>query len=189
MAISPVSGNQVSHVASKNERQAPAEKGAEHDVASARSELKARNNQSIVQAMFDGGNLGNNKAMNILYGEIMSTINAELGDKHAITPEKLADKPDDYWSPENTASRIVDGALGFFETFQKQNPGMPEDKQLEQFLDTITNSIDKGFGEAVNILKGLSVFDGSIKDNATATRELITDKLNTFREERLGSGA
>ncbi|WP_417606800.1 DUF5610 domain-containing protein [Oceanimonas baumannii] len=182
MAISPVSGSQISQSTRNGEQQLPAEQSGPSELAMTRSELKARGNQSIVQAMFDGGKPGSDKAMNILYGEIMSTINAELGEEQAITREKLADKPDDYWSAEKTAGRIVDGALGFFDAFKKQHPTMPEEQQREQFLSTITEAIDKGFGEAIKILDGLSVFNGAIKENALATRDIITEKLNAFRE-------
>ncbi len=156
------------------------------ELSASRSELKARSNYSLVQAMFGGGKQGDDKAMNILYSEIMEKLNAELGEAHAITPDKVAGQAEDYWSPENTAGRIVEGALGFFETFQKQYPSLAEDEQLEQFLATITQAIDEGYGEAIKVLDGLKVFDGSIKDNAEATRSIIDDKLAAFREAKSG---
>ena len=193
MAVPPITTNQ-SQVSQAARADAPPVKANEKteqqaqqsELTASRSELKARTNQNIVQAMFGGGKQGDDKAMNILYSEIMEKINIELGEEHAITPDKIAGQAQDYWSPENTAGRIVEGALGFFETFQKQNPNLAEDEQVEQFLSTITKAIDKGYGEATKVLDGLKVFDGSIKDNAEATRSIIDDKLAAFREAKLG---
>ncbi|ART79471.1 DUF5610 domain-containing protein [Oceanisphaera avium] len=191
MSVPPISNHQAQRTSRADAQQVKQHEKAPSPVKSeefsaSRTELKARANQSIVEAMFGGVKQGDDKAMNILYTEIMDTINKELGVEHAVTAEKMAGQAEDYWSPENTAGRIVDGALGFFETFQKQNSKMPEEEQVEKFLSIITKSIDKGYGEAVKVLDGLKVFDGSIKDNAEATRSLITDKLEAFREAKLG---
>ena len=191
MAVSPITGSQTTLTARVDSQQVKAndkseQKEQQAEFSASRTEMKARSNQNIVQAMFGNGKQGDDKAMNILYSEIMSTINGELGKEHAITPDKVAGQADDYWSPENTAGRIVEGALGFFDTFQRQNSNMPEDEQVEKFLSIITKSIDKGYGEATKVLDGLKVFDGSIKDNAEATRSLIDDKLAAFREAKLG---
>lgn len=189
MAVSPITGSQATQTRRVDSQQVQTNEKTEPqaEFSASSAELKARANQNIVQAMFGDARQGDDKAMNILYSEIMEKLNAELGEDHAITPEKMAGQAEDYWSPENTAGRIVEGALGFFETFQKQNPNMAEDEQVEQFLSTITKAIDKGYGEATQVLDGLKVFDGSIKDNAEATRSLIDDKLAAFREARLGS--
>ena len=192
MAVSPITGSQATPSRRVDSQQVQANEKTEQQAqqaqfAASSTELKARANQNIVQAMFGNNGQGDDKAMNILYSEIMEKLNAELGEDHAITPEKMAGQADDYWSPEKTAGRIVEGALGFFETFHKDNPNMAEDEQVAQFLSTITKAIDKGYGEATQVLDGLKVFDGSIKDNAEATRSLIDDKLAAFREARLGS--
>lgn len=189
MAVSPITGSQATQTRRVDSQQVQTNEKTEPqaEFSASSAELKARANQNIVQAMFGDARQGDDKAMNILYSEIMEKLNAELGEDHAITPEKMAGQAEGYWSLENTAGRIVEGALGFFETFQKQNPNMAEDEQVEQFLSTITKAIDKGYGEATQVLDGLKVFDGSIKDNAEATRSLIDDKLAAFREARLGS--
>ncbi|MGO4999128.1 DUF5610 domain-containing protein [Oceanisphaera sp. W20_SRM_FM3] len=198
MAVTPLinsSAAKISRVESqvaksqqaKGQQVKPEQQVKQEELTASRTELKARANQGIVEAMFGGPKQGADKAMNILYSEIMDKINAELGADHAVTAEKMAGQADDHWSAENTAGRIVDGALGFFETFQKQNTKMPEAEQVEKFLSIITKSIDKGYGEAVKVLDGLKVFDGSIKDNAEATRSIIEDKLAAFREAKLGN--
>lgn len=191
MSVSPITGSPATQSTSVDSQQVkshekPEQQLKQEQLTASRVGLKAQANKNIVEAMFGGGKQGDDKAMNILYSEIMGKINSELGTKDAVTAEKMAGQADDYWSPENTAGRIVDGALGFFEIFKKQNTKMPEAEQVEKFLTIITKSIDKGFGEAVKVLDGLKVFDGSIKNNAEATRSIITDKLDAFRQAKLG---
>lgn len=193
MSVSPITGSQAQQAARVDSQQVQdKEKVVPHDRAeltASLSELKAQSNRNIVEAMFAGGKQGDDKAMNIFYSEIMDAINGELGKDNAITAEKVAGQADDYWSPENTAARITEGALGFFQTFQQQNPNMAEEEQVDKFLSIITKSINTGYGEAVKVLDALKVFDGSIKDNAEATRSIITDKLEAFREAKLGPAA
>ena len=192
MSVSPITGSPAPQSSSVDAPQVkpndkPEQQLKQEQLTASRTELKAQSNKNIVEAMFGGGKQGDDKAMNILYSEIMATINGELGKEHAVTSDKMAGQAEDYWSPENTAGRIVEGALGFFDTFQKQNPKLSEAEQVEKFLSIITKSIDKGYGEAVKVLDGLKVFDGNIKDNAEATRGMIADKLEAFREAKLGS--
>lgn len=191
MAVSPMSNTRVT---SSGPRDAEPVKSGEKteqqarqaEFAVARDELKSRANQSLVKAMFGVAGQGDDKAMRIFYGEVLDKLNAELGTEQAVTQDKVAAQKEDFWSPENTADRIVNSALGHFETFKTQNPGMAEEQQLEQFMTKITEAIDKGYGEAVKVLDGLKVFDGSIKDNAEATRALIGERLAAFREEKSG---
>lgn len=191
MAVSPMSNTRVT---SSGPRDAEPVKSGEKteqqarqaEFAVARDELKSRANQSLVKAMFGAGEQGDDKAMRIFYGEVLDKLNAELGKEQAVTPDKVAAQKEDFWSPENTADRIVTSALGHFETFKTQHPGMAEEEQLEQFMTRITEAIDKGYGEAVKVLDGLKVFDGSIKDNAEATLALIGERLAAFREEQSG---
>lgn len=77
--------------------------------------------------------------------------------------------------------------MGFFETFKKQNPNLSEAEQVEKFMSIIAPAIDKGVGEATKILEGFGVFDGSIKENALKTQELVHEKLDAARQRLLGN--
>ncbi|WP_298716106.1 DUF5610 domain-containing protein [uncultured Oceanisphaera sp.] len=191
MAVSPMSNTRVTGSGPRDaEPMKSGEKTGQQaqpaEFAVARDELKARANQSLVKAMFEAGGQGDDKAMRIFYGEVLDKLNAELGTEQAVRQEKVVAQKEDFWSPENTADRIVNSALGHFETFKTQNPDMAEQEQLEQFLTKITEAIDKGYGEAVKVLDGLKVFDGGIRDNAEATQALIGERLAAFREEKQG---
>ncbi|MBE0508663.1 MAG: DUF5610 domain-containing protein [Marinospirillum sp.] len=158
-------------------------------------EAKLQMNKGLLQAMFGKPETRDSNAMRIFYQEVVTqledVLRQELGDDN-FSLQKLADKTsgiegqEDYWSPENTADRIVTGATGYFETFKKQHPNLSHEEQVEKFLSIISPAIDKGMGEAVNILEGFDVFDGDIKDNALKTQELVHDKLDAFRDRMLG---
>lgn len=158
-------------------------------------EAKLQMNKGLLQAMFGKPETRDSNAMRIFYQEVVTQLEdilrQELGDEN-FSLQKLADKTsgiegqEDYWSPENTADRIVTGATGYFETFKKQHPNLSHEEQVEKFLSIISPAVDKGIGEAINILEGFDVFDGSIKDNALKTQELVHEKLDAFRERMLG---
>lgn len=158
-------------------------------------EAKLQMNKGLLQAMFGKPETRDSNAMRIFYQEVVTQLEGilkqELGDEN-FSLQKLADKTsgiegqEDYWSPENTADRIVAGATGYFETFKKQHPNLSHEEQVEKFISIIAPAIDKGIDEAVSILKGFDVFDGEIKDNALKTQALVHDKLEAFRERMLG---
>lgn len=158
-------------------------------------EAKLQMNKGLLQAMFGKPETRDSNAMRIFYQEVVTQLEGilkqELGDEN-FSLQKLADKTsgiegqEDYWSPENTADRIVAGATGYFETFKKQHPNLSHEEQVEKFISIIAPAIDKGIDEAVSILKGFDVFDGEIKDNALKTQVLVHDKLEAFRERMLG---
>lgn len=190
MTVPPILKTQVSHPGRANPENAKTtDKQAEHnpgaELSSVRDELKARSNKGLIEAMFGAADKSNDKSMRIFFREVLDKLNTELGEEFAVTEDRMASERDDFWSPENTAERIVNGALGHFDTFKKQHPDLTEPEQVEQFLAKITKSIDQGFGEAVKVLDGLGVYAGNIKDNAEATRALVDERLAAFREARL----
>ncbi|SFX04270.1 DUF5610 domain-containing protein [Marinospirillum alkaliphilum] len=159
------------------------------------AEARLEANKGLLQAMFGKAGARDSNAMRIFYQEVVSkleeVLKKELGDEE-FSLQKLAEKTsgvegqEDYWSPEQTANRIVAGATGYFEAFKKQNPNLSDEEQVEKFLSIISPAVDKGIGEAITILDGFGVFDGAIKDNALKTQEFVHEKLEAFRQRMLG---
>ncbi len=135
-------------------------------------------NASIMQAsaQISIGAQGDPQAL--LYKSAITGINealqAELGE-NAVQNAANNDN-----SPEATAGRIVSLATGFFGAFKNQNPGMDDDTAMGKFMDTIQGGIEKGFKEARDILKGLSVLGGDIATNIDKTYELVMKGLSDF---------
>ena len=153
------------------------------------------NKKSLLQTMFAQGKEGDAKAMRIFYQEASSAIEGalkkELGDED-FSLQKLIDKTsgiegqEDYWSSENTAERIMIGATSYFETFKKQNPNLSEEELVEKYTNLIKPALEKGMGEAIEILKGFGAFEGHIKDTVEETQRLVFEKLDAFRDRILG---
>lgn len=93
--------------------------------------------------------------------------------------------PEEY-TPEAVSERILQFATGFFEAYKRQNPNMSEEEALAKYSEIIEGAIDQGFSEAQEILEGLNVFEGDVKNNAEKTYDLIQEGLKTWKESILG---
>jgi hypothetical protein len=106
----------------------------------------------------------------------------------AAFPEEEVEKPlsNDYWSSENTASRIVGFATKYWDHYAKKNGGESKEA-LDNFLSIIEGAINQGFGEASAIIGEAN--GGSVPEkNAgtiSKTREHVTSLLGEFRESVL----
>ncbi len=151
--------------------------------------LKIQTQASLIQHLFGEGAPKDENALRILFQETVEKLNEVLAPElgpNAISEEKLAEQGGmEYWSPENTANRIVQGTVGFFEAYKTSNPDLQGEALLDKFLSVIGGGIEKGFEEAGSILKGFGVYEGSIKDNAEKTYELVQKGLQDFRQQQM----
>lgn len=92
----------------------------------------------------------------------------------------------EYWSPENTANRIVSGATAFLSGFQKIHPELQGQALMDKFNEVVGGGLKKGFDEAKDILSNLKVFDGLVKDNFNSTWGLVTQGMQNFTNQYLG---
>ncbi|WFE68521.1 DUF5610 domain-containing protein [Thiomicrospira sp. R3] len=151
--------------------------------------MKIQAQASIIQHLFGEGAPRDQNALKILFQETIEQLNqaleADLG-PNAISAEKLAEQGGmDYWSAENTAGRIVQGTTAFFEAFKQSNPNLEGVGLLDKFLSVIGGGIESGFKDATDMLKGFGVFDGSVKDNAEKTYDLVQKGLQDFRAQQM----
>jgi len=154
------------------------------------------NKRTLLQTMFGKGMEGDANALRIFYQEAATAIEAalkeELGDED-FSLQKLVDKTsgiegrEDYWSSENTSDRILAGATSYFESFKKQNPNLSEEEVVEKYMNLITPALEKGMGEAIDILQGFGAFEGHVKETVETTQQLVFEKLEAFRDRLLGN--
>jgi len=93
----------------------------------------------------------------------------------------------DYWSPENTAQRIVDGSTAFFSSYQTAHPELQGDALVNGFLDVIGGGIKQGFEQAKGILGEMKVLEGDIKSNVDLTYQKVLEGLEAFKNQHLGN--
>ncbi|WP_417760478.1 DUF5610 domain-containing protein [Shewanella sp.] len=182
-------GYQVSQVAKDKTAAVDGNHGkAVSDVASSKSvhaQSQQLKNTAILAAQEDVALSSGNQPLALLYRTAIEAINEELAPsmgENAI--QNNATNGVDY-SPEATAGRIVDFATQFFSVYQQQNRGLAFEDQLNGFMSVIGGAIDKGFGEAKDILEKLQVLNGDIAAGVDDTYEHVQSGLQAFFERML----
>jgi hypothetical protein len=193
MSISQISPGLQAYqkqASTQNEAQASekAQKGPEmkFDAVAIRTEKQS----SLVAHLFGNGNQAIENSLKMTYQSAITNLNEilapDLGE-NAISLENLEKQGGmEYWSPENTADRILSGATGFLEGFKKVHPDLEGEALMNKFMDVVGGGLQKGFDEAQTILEELKVFDGDIKDNFMATTDLVNKGMESFRRDYLG---
>ncbi|MBD3755136.1 MAG: DUF5610 domain-containing protein [Gammaproteobacteria bacterium] len=160
----------------------------------ARSTLRQEQQASLIQHLFGNPETASQNALKITFQEAIDKLNeilsAELGngDTPPISEETLqAQGGMEFWSPENTAKRIVDGSTAMLAAFQKANPNLQGEALITRFLDVIGNGISQGFDSARGILGDMNVLEDDIATNIDKTYELVQKGLEEFKASFLGT--
>ncbi|SQH78116.1 conserved protein of unknown function [Shewanella benthica] len=160
-------GKNVSGVASNN---------------SAYAASKQLMNMAIISAQQEVNLRSSDEPMMLVYRTAIEAINEQLAPTMgANATQRIYDKGVDT-SAEATAERIVSFATQFFSLHQGQNSNMEFDEQLDSFMEIIGGAIDKGFGEAREILDNFKVLQGDIADGVDRTYSLVQAGLQEFRD-------
>ncbi len=129
---------------------------------------------------FGAGGLSNDESMQIVFERAMEKLRgvvdaarAELG-----FPEGAAIDT----SPEATAGRIVDFALGNFGHFYDNHPELSEDEARVQFADFIGDAINQGIQEASDILTALNALNPDVESMIETISGIINERLAAFAQ-------
>ena len=147
---------------------------------SIKEQSKLEQNRQILEATLEVSLSAGNRSMEVLYRAAIENINAELQPTMGEEAIQTAYDTGLDVSPEATADRIVSMSTAFFGSYSKQHPEMSQDEALESFVSVISGGIDKGFGEARDILDGLNVLEGDIAENIDKTYDLVQEGLKAF---------
>jgi len=122
--------------------------------------------------------LENGQKLNL---EMQITIDIKIKQtKTAYT--KQNEQQSDYFSPENTAKRIGDFAMGFMGAFQSNHTDQSASDVTTGFFDLAKKAISKGFDDAKSLL---GAFYG---DKADKTYDLVMNYLDNAKSNLLGTG-
>lgn len=86
----------------------------------------------------------------------------------------------DEFSPENTANRIGNFAMGFLPVFQSNHADQTKNEVVNGFFDLAKDAITKGFDQAKSILGGL------YGEDAVKTFDLVSKFLDDAKSKILG---
>jgi len=164
--------------------------GAVNKVESTPTEsLQKINQKQLNAAILEGAISQGNKSsssikdqpLSLLLKTALQGINDALKE---IEPNQSLQQPYETnvdFSPEATADRIVTFSLNFFNAYQEQHPELDEQQARNTFADLMFEGVEKGVGEAKDILKALSVLDGSVADDIDKTMSFISEGFEKFR--------
>ncbi|WP_426356874.1 DUF5610 domain-containing protein [Pseudocolwellia sp. HL-MZ19] len=147
------------------------------------ADMKKESDKRIVEAQLEVSLKDGPSVMSLLFRTAIEEINKHMptGSKES-TIEKAYENNIDV-SPQATAKRIISGATAFFNAYKEQNSELTETEALNQFMGVIRSGIDTGFGEARNILDGLSVLEDELASEIDATYDFVQTGLNEFSEK------
>jgi len=118
------------------------------------------------------------QSMNIVLERSMEKLRAVVDDarKALGIPENAQIDT----SPEATATRIADFALGAFDKWTKQHANLVDEDARKQFADFIGGAIQQGISEARGILGSLNALTDEVDGNINKTWDIIQGRLNDF---------
>ena len=164
------------------------------------SQMTIRNERqaSLVAHLFGDGQTAETNSLKLTFQAAIEKINEVLmaempqpaeGETQTapITEEAIKEQGGmEYWTPENTAKRIVDGATAFISGFQAAHPELEGEELINKFLEVVGGGVTQGFDEAKGILGDLDVLKGNIADNIATTFQLVQDGMQSFKNQFLG---
>jgi hypothetical protein len=104
-------------------------------------------------------------------GEVVQAARDELG----IPTDAVLDT-----SPDATANRIADFALGFFSKYAENNGLQNDEAGRAQYADFIGGAISQGIDEARGILGSLQALNADVTAGIDQTAEIVKTRLADF---------
>lgn len=101
-----------------------------------------------------------------------------------LTDQDVLTKLQEYFSPENTAQRILDVALSFFSSSSYGKTGGNTEDSRKNFAEFIGAAIDEGFSQARDILGKLPE---EVESGIDKTHSIVFDGLNDFVKNGIDS--
>ncbi|MBL4888811.1 MAG: DUF5610 domain-containing protein [Candidatus Lindowbacteria bacterium] len=142
-------------------------------------------------AITDFLNLGQSQSGLVGPETILAILEEKTTEKIEISLEGVIESDgatleENYWSPENTARRIVDFATDFYSAYT-QAFGEEGEAALDEFLSLVNDAVDDGFAQAGEIIS--EFHNGKVPEESRSTsektRELISQYLEDFRESMI----
>lgn len=106
-------------------------------------------------------------------------VNDELKAQFAAAGVDMDAAQGQDWSPDATASRIFDFASGLIGSYREQHPELAEADVVNKFEALIRGAVDKGYGDAIEILTGMGASD-EVLGTAKATIDRVRTQFDDF---------
>ena len=173
-----------------HQQNTPLQTNQPQNIGSAQSEqtggaasVKQQLNVQILEISVKTSIQSGNDSQALLFRAAIDRINEILGPE--LGENAIQGKANEDSSPEATAERILSLSTGFFDAYAAQHPDTPPEQLAQDFVELIRGGFEQGFKEATDILDGLGVFDGDIKDGIMKTYELVSKGYDDFLASKL----
>jgi hypothetical protein len=141
--------------------------------------LGTSNGQIQDRLDFGGGEpISQGQAMTVVYDKALEKLRLVVEDARSalgMAQNTIIDT-----SPEATATRIADFALGAYDGWRSRHSELAEDDARQQFVDFIGGAVNQGFEEARGILSALNVLNGETESNVNKMYELVQKRFQDF---------
>jgi len=163
--------------------------------ASPLSTMKTDQQASLIAHLFGDGKSASESSLKLTFQAAIEKLNEVLSAEFGLPEEAAAPISSEalkqqggmeYWTPENTAQRIVDGSTAFFSAFQSANPELEGEALIDRFIEVVGGGVTQGFEEAKGLLGDMKVYEGNIADNIDKTYALVQEGFQNFRNQYLG---
>lgn len=131
------------------------------------------------------GALSTGKSMQVVLDRAMEKLRSVVS--QARSELGLSDDQTLDTSPDATAQRIADFALGFFGKYAEQHGLADDEDGRKAFADFIGGAIQQGIDEARGILTALNSLSGEVDKNINSTWENIQNRLSDFVKNGLSN--
>ena len=159
--------------------------------------LSQHNNEksnSVITDLFSGGKATTSMGLQISFQAAVDAINQKLKedlglsatDDDPINQDKLNAQGMEYWNPENTSQRLIQGAMNFLPAFQNAHPELEGQALNDKFMEVVGGGLTQGFEEARSFLDDLGAMNEEIGNNIDSTYSLMQSGLQLRLADALG---
>ena len=185
--ISSLQQNAASVSTAKNESAASSIKDKKPTESNLRSSLNAQIIEASMKVSIGSGTNAQGLLFRSSLESIYEAINGKFESK--ITPDykmpTVTDSNNPFATPEGCANIILSFSLGLYSAYADLHKGEDDAEMATNFINLIRGGFEKGYNEAVDILKGMDVFNGNIKTEIEKTWELVQKGYDDWLSARL----
>jgi len=125
-------------------------------------------------------------AFRVLTDRVLAQIKAAVDEARAVlgVSPGLLDT-----SPEATADRIFNFAVGFFEAYRSQHPELDDETARESFVDLVGGAVQQGIQEARDILTAIAPISESVNAGIDKIAQILENRFTQFLERSVPESA
>lgn len=115
--------------------------------------------------------------------KLQAALNAQIEEAFAVQGIDLSEHQGIDYAPDAVSQRIVDFSISLYGVFREQHPELSDAQALDKFEGTIRGAVDKGYGEAIEVLQAMNMPE-SVLEISENTKTQIDQRFDDYFEEQ-----